>query len=348
MKIINTALCSFGMSGSIFHAPFIAVNPGFNLYAVYERSEKKAHLTYPDCKSFDSLDDMLDDENIELVVVNTPNYTHFEFAKKALLAGKHVLVEKAFTVTADEARELIKIAVEVNKVVCVYQNRRYDSDFRTVRKIVDSNKLGDIVEAEIHFDRYKLEPNAKKHKEEPLPGSGLLHDLGPHIIDPALLLFGMPDSIYASVRMTRPGSQVNDYFDALLMYPQLNVRLKSSLIVREVLPAFVIHGTTGSFLKLRADIQEDKLKEGAIPGSAGWGVEDPSLSGTLTWLDGDVWKRDTIIAEAGNYMKLYEDLYDAIANGGKVPVPGADGLKVMQIIEAILESAKDKKMVRLN
>ena len=347
MKIINTSLCSFGMSGSVFHAPFIKANPGFSLYGVYERSERKVRHVYPNCISFNTLDEMLADANIDLVVVNTPNYTHFDFARKSLLAGKHVLVEKAFTVTAGEARELIKIAGEVNKIICVYQNRRYDSDFKTVKKILDSQKLGDIVEAEIHFDRYKLEPNAKKHKETSLPGSGLLHDLGPHIIDPAILLFGMPQTISASVRIIRPGSQVNDYFDVLLMYPKLNVRLKASLIVKEVSPAYVLHGTNGSFLKMRADLQEDKLKAGELPGGEGWGREDPVNSGLLNWYDGTQWRRDSICAEPGNYMELYQGLYDAIVHAAKVPVPGTDGLKVMEIIDAIVQSDMKKEMVRL-
>ncbi len=178
MKKINVALCSFGMSGLVFHAPFLEVNEGFNLYAVWERSKKTAAAKYPGIKSFDSLEDMLADEIIDLVVVNTPNYTHYEFAKKALLANKHVLVEKSFTVTVSEAEELIGIARKTGKKLSVYQNRRYDSDFKTVKKIVDEEALGQIIEAEFHFDRYNLNLSPKNIKKPQIPARASCTTLG--------------------------------------------------------------------------------------------------------------------------------------------------------------------------
>ena len=281
MNVINTALCSFGMSGKVFHAPFIHLHEGFNLYGVWERTNKSADAVYPGIKSFDNLEEMLRDDLIDLVVVNTPNYTHFEFAKKALLANKHVLVEKSFTVTVSEAEELIQLAKTQNRKLSVYQNRRYDSDFKTVRKIVEDGQLGKIVEAEFHFDRYNLNLSPKKHKETINPGSGLLHDLGPHLIDQALVLFGMPLSLFGFLRIQRPLSLVNDYFDLQLFYPAFTVRLKASLIVKEQPAAYSLHGTLGSFVKLRADIQEDELKKGSLPLSESWGIEPVTAQGFM-------------------------------------------------------------------
>ena len=345
MKLVNTALCSFGMSGLVFHAPFIDVHPGYNLYAVWERSKKSAHEIYAGIKSFDTLDAMLADEAIDLVIVNTPNYTHFEFAKKALLAGKHVLVEKAFTVTVIEAEELMALSKKMNKVLCVYQNRRYDSDFKTVKKIKDSAVLGDIVEVEFHFDRYRPELSTKLHKETPLPGSGLLHDLGPHLIDQAIFLFGMPTSIFAVLKITRQSSQVNDYFDLLLFYPSFAARLKSSVFVKEPLPSYIIHGKLGSFLKPRTDIQEDSLKAGMKPGAANWGIEPLEEEGLLNILSGDEAIRHKIRSEQGDYMEFYDGLLHSIINNTPPPVTAIDGINVMKIIEAALESSKNNRVV---
>lgn len=345
MKSVNTALCSFGMSGLVFHAPFIDIHPGYNLYAVWERSKKSAKEIYPDIRSFDTLDAMLADEAIDLVIVNTPNYTHFEFTKKALLAGKHVLVEKAFTVTVSEAEELMALSKQMGKVLCVYQNRRYDSDFKTVKKIKESAVLGDIIEVEFHFDRYRPELSAKLHKEIPLPGSGLLHDLGPHLIDQVIFLFGMPTSLFAVVKITRPVSQVNDYFDLLLFYPSFTARLKSSMLVKEALPSYILHGMLGSFIKPRTDIQEDSLKAGMKPVSTDWGTEPLEEEGLLNIISGDETIRHKIRSEQGNYMELYDSLLHSIINNSPPPVTAIDGINVMKIIEAALESSKNNKVV---
>ncbi len=345
MSTINTALCSFGMSGKVFHAPFIHANKGFDLYAVWERSQKKAASVYPGIRSYSSLELMLADDAIDLVVVNTPNYTHHEFAKKALLAGKHVLVEKSFTVTVSEAEELLQIARQKSLVLSVFQNRRFDSDFKTVRKIVTEGSLGKIVEAEIHFDRFNLNLSPKQHKETTNAGAGLLHDLGPHIIDQALCLFGMPNSLFGFLRVLRPMSIVNDYIDMHLFYPGLTVRLKAGLIVKELPAAYSVHGTHGSFVKSRADIQEDVLKSGREPGSADWGTEPAEAGGILNIIKDGETIRTRIKSLQGNYMEFYDGLYGAIINNKKPPVSGEDGLNVMKIIEAVQESNKTKSMV---
>ena len=225
---INTALLSFGMSGKLFHAPFIAAHEGFELYSVLERSKKQASEIYPDVRSVSNLEEILEDPNVELVIVNTPNYTHFEYASKALQAGKHVVVEKPFTVNAIEAVELISIARENNRMLTVYHNRRWDSDFLTVKKFLSTGLLGEVVDAEIHYDRYNPGLSPKVHKENAGPGTGVLHDLGSHLIDSAIRLFGKPSGVFADLRILRENSLVQDYMDLLLYYDDKRVHLKSS------------------------------------------------------------------------------------------------------------------------
>ena len=344
---INTALCSFGMSGLVFHAPFIDAHSGFNLYAVWERSKKTAAAICPGIISFDTLDAMLADEAIDLVIVNTPNYTHFEFAKKALLAHKHMLVEKSFTVTVSEAEELILLSEKMNRQLAVFQNRRYDSDFKTVKKVIEECLLGDIIEAEFHFDRYKPVLSPKQHKESAIPGAGLLHDLGPHLIDQALYLFGMPVSVSGELKITRPGSIVNDCFGIILFYPTLTVRLRAGLLIEEPIPAYTVHGTKGSFIKERADIQEDILKLGQKPGVNDWGTEPASASGILTITDNGKTVRTVVQSLPGNYMQFYDGLYDALVEEKPLPVSAQDGLNVMKVIEAVLESGGTTKVISL-
>ena len=299
---IKTAICSFGMSGWVFHAPFIAVNPGFELYSVWERTKNLASLKYPAIKTVRSLEELLEDDAVELVVVNTPNSTHYEYAKKALLAGKHVIVEKPFTVYSKEGDELIQLAAQCGKQLSVYHNRRYDSDTRTVKKILDEQLLGEIVETEIRYDRYREEIGPKLHKETPGPGTGLVYDLGAHLIDQALLFFGMPQSIFADIGILRPVSKVDDYMELLLFYGRLRVRLKSGYLVREPLPAYSINGTKGSFIKARTDVQEAELQAGESPGGSNWGVEPADQKGLLhTEIDGKI-IREQVVSLSGNYV----------------------------------------------
>ena len=227
MKAIQSALLSYGMSGRIFHAPFLEIHPGFELVGSYERSQKNIQKAYPGTHSYDSLEEVMQDPDIELIIVNTPIPTHFDYAAQALKAGKHVVVEKAFTNSTAEALELQKIAQEVGKHIFVYQNRRWDSDFLTIKKVYESGDLGEIVEAEFHFDRYNGAKSPKMHKEVPGPGAGIIFDLGPHIIDQALHLFGNPTYVFADLRKTRPGTEVEDLFEILLYYPDMRVRLKA-------------------------------------------------------------------------------------------------------------------------
>jgi predicted dehydrogenase len=347
MQPINTALLSFGMSGVVFHAPFLQVNPGFKLYAVWERTKELARKKYPDCKTFRTLEELLGDREVELVIVNTPNYTHYEYAKKALLAGKHVVVEKPFTVTVEEGQELIELARQQNRKLSVYQNRRYDSDYKAIKKIVQEGWLGTVVEAEFHFDRYSESLSPKIHKETPGPGRGALYDLGSHLIDQALQLFGTPQAVFADIQIIRPISKVDDYFEVLLYYSDKRVRLRSSYLIREALPGYVLHGFKGSFIKPKTNVQENLLQAGHLPVSEDWGQEPESERGFLhAEKDGKVIK-EYVSSEQGNYMEYYNRMYEAIRNNNPVPVSAEDGLNVIRIIETAFQSNHEKKVIEL-
>ena len=346
MQKIKTALLSYGMSGKVFHAPFLNLHPGFELLGSWERSKKLIQLDYPDVRSFASLESVLESD-AELIVVNTPVETHFEYAKKVLLAGKHALVEKAFTTTVAEARELTDLAKAKGLKLAVFQNRRWDSDFKTVQKIVQDKVLGDIVEAEFHFDRFNPILSPKIHKETANAGAGILKDLGPHLIDQALCLFGMPKSVFADIRITRENSIVDDYIDILLYYSDKRVRLKAGFFVREANPSFVLHGKKGSFLKARGDVQEDELKLGKKPNLTTWGIEPKDKEGLLhTEANGDI-LREKIPTLKGNYYDYFDGVYHSIVENKPEPVIAQEGANVMQIIEAALQSNAEQKVITI-
>lgn len=342
---IQTALCSFGMSGKVFHAPFVHVSKGYNLYGVWERSKKTVKDVYKEVKSFDTLEEMLADENIELVIVNTPNATHFDYTKKALIAGKHVIVEKPFVINSEEGAELIAIAEQQQKKISVYQNRRYDSDCKLMKKVLDEKLLGEIGEAEFHYDRFKKELSPKVHKETPGPGAGLLYDLGPHLIDQALQLFGKPEAVFADNIIIRPFSKVDDYFEIILYYSRKRVRLKASNQVREAIPAFVLHGSEGSLIKSRADVQENDLIAGKMPGSDNWGIEPESEKGFLHTEKNNEVIKEFIPAPQGNYMEYFDQMHKAIRFDEPVPVTAEEGLEVIKVIEAALKSNRERRVI---
>jgi predicted dehydrogenase len=347
MKPINTAICSFGMSGWVFHAPFISTHPGFNFYAVWERTKNLAQEKYPAVKVYRSLEEMLADEAVELVIVNTPNSTHYAYTKQALLAGKNVVCEKPFTVTVAEAEELVALAEQKKLKLSVFQNRRYDSDYRTIKDVLDKKLLGNIVEAEFHFDRFKEELSPKAHKETAGQGTGALYDLGSHLIDQALQLFGVPAAVFADITAMRPISQVDDYFEVLLYYPSMRVRIKGSYQVREALPGYVIHGSKGSFIKPKTDVQEGQLQAGQLPTDAGYGIEPESEKGLLhTEMDGKI-VREYVPSKTGNYSGYYDGIYNAIRNNEPLPVTADEGKNVITIIEAALKSNQKKKVIEL-
>ncbi len=346
MKTIKAALLSYGMSGKVFQAPFLELHPGFELVGSWERSKKLIQEDYPHVKSYASIDEILADD-VDLVVVNTPIETHFEYTKKVLEAGKHAIVEKAFTSTVAEAEELAALAKANGVKLAVFQNRRWDSDFKTVRQVLVDGSLGEIVEAEFHFDRYNPLLSRKQHKETVNSGSGILKDLGPHIIDQALYLFGFPKAVFADIRITRENSVVDDWIDVVLYYTDLRVRLKASFFVREPNPAYVLHGKRGSFLKHRGDVQEDDLKVMKKPNLDTWGTEPLEKEGFLhTEIDGKI-MHGKIPTLQGNYYDFFDGVYNAIVNDTLEPVTAEEGASVMQIIEAAILSNKEKRVVDL-
>ncbi|SFC42548.1 Predicted dehydrogenase [Flexibacter flexilis DSM 6793] len=346
MKKIKTALLSYGMSGKVFHAPFLTLHQGFELMGAWERSKKLIQQDYPTVKSYDSLDELLADE-VDLVVVNTPIDTHFDYTKQVLLAGKHALVEKAFTTTAAQAEALQQLAQEKGLKLTVYQNRRWDSDLKTVKKVLEDGVLGEIVEAEIRFDRYNPALSPKLWKESDNAGAGVLMDLGSHLIDQALYLFGYPQAVFADIRRLRENSQIDDNIDILLYYTDKRVRLHAGFFNREMTPSYVLQGRKGTFLKHRADVQEDTLKTGAKPNLTDWGTEPPEKAGLLyTEINGQV-LRQTVPTQQGNYYDLFEGVYQSITQNVPEPVTAAEGLQVMHVIEAAMRSSQTKQVVQL-
>jgi scyllo-inositol 2-dehydrogenase (NADP+) len=345
IRPIKTAICSFGMSGRVFHAPFLHVLPQFEFYSVWEREKNLAVALYPTVRTYRKLEELLGDEAVELVIVNTPNYTHFDYAKQALLAGKHVIVEKPFCVTEVEGKELTALAASLGKKLSSYQSRRFDSDYRTVKKIVDTGWLGKIVEAELHYDRFTPTLSPKVHKETPGPGRGLLYDLGSHLIDQVLQMFGDPDSIFADITIIRDHSLVDDYMELLMFYPDLRVRVKSSYLVREPLPSYSINGHLGTFIKSRTDVQERHLLAGDLPVGKNWGLEPESEEGLLhTERDGKV-VRERVPTERGNYGDFFTGMYQAIRHDALLPVTPEEATRIIRVIEKAYESVKEKRIV---
>ena len=332
---INTGLLAFGMSGKVFHAPFIDAHPGFSLRGITERNHKLATAEYPSIISYNSIDALISDDDIDLVIVNTPNFTHYEYAKKALKAGKHILVEKPFTATSAQAKELFTLANSMGKKALVYQNRRYDSGFNAVKKVIDSGQLGRLIEVHFRYDRYRNEISPKFFKEEPYEASGLLYDLGPHLLDQAISLFGKPQKFHKTLGKHRANTQVDDYFMIQLGYPNdLNVFLTASMLVAEIKDAFVVNGMLGSFSKNHADVQEAQLLKGMKPTEVSYGIENLSDAGQLSLVTENGGRKKSVIpSEKGDYMGIFEAVYQNIVNGVAYPITEEDILAQLAILE---------------
>lgn len=344
---IRTALASFGMSGVIFHAPLLMANKGFQLATVLERTKNIAQRLYPEITIIRSFKELCQDDKIELVVVNTPDHTHLALTKMALEHGKHVVVEKPFTLRYEDAITLIEIAKKNGVVLGVFQNRRWDGDFLTVQKIVKEQLLGRLVSYEAHYDRYRNFIQTNTWKEDPTSGTGTLYNLGSHLIDQALLLLGKPVSVFADIRTLRAGGGVDDSFDVWLEYPDLKAKVCGSYLVREPGPRYALHGTEGSFLKWGIDPQEEDLKAGKQPGGASWGVEPEEQWGLLhTNIEGKTF-RGKYPGVPGNYMLFYDGIYNAIRNQKPLPVTAEEGAMVVKVIEACLESARTRCAVSI-
>ncbi len=331
MKKINVAIVGFGLSGRYLQAPFFDTNVDFQLKTIVT-SQESLHDIYPNVKQASHLSDVLADASIDLVSISSPNETHFDYAKQCLLAGKHVLVEKPFTATVEEAQTLIALAKTQKKHLFVFQNRRFDSDFLTVQKVIKNGWLGDLHRMEVRFDRYKPVLNVKKWKETTSKGNGILYDLGSHIIDQSIALFGPPQSVWGETYTQRDGSVIDDAFDLRLHYGTLNVQLSSSLLVREPTPRYVLHGTKGSFVKYGIDVQEDHLKAGLLPGTAGFGLEPVEFQGLLNTERDGITFRGHVETLPGSWVTLFQNIADVLLRGAEPLIRLEEVVQQMEVI----------------
>jgi len=343
---IETVVVGFGLAGRVFHAPFVSAVPGLHLNGIVQRKGDEAAQAYPEARILRSFEEALDDKTVQLIVIATPNETHYTLAKQAIEAGKHVVIDKPFAATSTEARELVDLAKQKGVVLAPFHNRRWDGDFLTVRKLLGEGVLGRLVTFESHFDRFRPLPREGTWKEAQNPANGLLFDLAPHLVDQALALFGVPDAITASVRKDRDQTAIEDAFDITLHYPRLLAYCRSSMVACDASPRFLLHGTHGSFKKYGLDPQEPALVAGAkVPsvGSGDWLPEVKKAWGTLT-IAPDPANPGTLITtivetERGDYRGYYASVRDAINGIAPLAVPSEEGYRVVKLLEMARESS---------
>jgi predicted dehydrogenase len=345
--MVRVGLLGFGLAGQAFHAAVIRGVRGMELACILERRGSKAQEKYPDVRVARTPDELLSDEGIQLCVIATPNDSHFELARACLLAGRDVVVDKPFAPTLRESEELVRLAAERGRLITVYQDRRWDGDFLTVKKLVASGRLGKIAEYECRFDRFRLEPKANAWRERAdQPGAGVLFDLGPHVIDQALVLFGEPRAITASAFCQRETSQVDDSFDVCMEYPGLRALGRARIIAFAPGPHLLIHGTSGSFVKYGMDPQEARLRGENVPQGtdwgADWGEEEQRLWGTLSL----VGEPSVIVrTERGDYRGFYENVRDAIEKKSPLEVTPEQALRTMRAVMLAHKSSREKRTV---
>lgn len=342
---IEVGLIGFGFAGRTFHAPVIRAVKGLRLAAILQRKGTEAAGAYPDVRIARGVDELLASDSIQLVVIATPNISHFDLARKCLLAGRHVVIDKPFATTYAEAAELVSLAEKCGRLLSVYQSRRFDGDFKTVRNLFASEVLGRVVLFESHYDRYRLQLRPGAWREQVGPGSGVFFDLGPHLIDQALTLFGPPEAISADVRIERDGAVVDDAFDLTLRYPRLRVLLRGSMLASKPSPHFLIHGTKGSYVKHGLDPQENALKRGELPEGPDWGKEPEEAWGTLSLVEGDQVTERAVPTESGDYREYYANVRDAILGRAALAVTPRGALSVMRVLELARQSSDERRVI---
>ncbi len=357
---IGVGLVGFGLGGRVFHAPFVNAVRGLRLAAIHQRKGDEASKAYPEAQIVHSLDEMLANTAIDLIVVTTPNATHFELARQALEAGKHVVIDKPFTATSEEALELSRLAESKGLLAVPFHNRRWDGDFLTIKRLIADEVLGRLVSFELHFDRFRPAPPEGRWQEAGDPANGMLFDLGPHLLDQALALFGLPDSITASVRSDRDETAIEDAFDITLSYPRANdkkllAHCRASYLACENAPRFLLHGTRGSFRKWGLDPQEPALVGGAeVPAEgspevwlqereSAWGklivAPDPTIPEKLV--------ESQVRTEVGDYRDFYANVRDAIRDGAPLAVAAEDGFRVIRLLELARRSSSEGRTVEV-
>ncbi len=351
MNSIGIGIIGFGMAGQTFHTPIIKSVTGLDIRKIRTSNSSHINAAKDLCSSAQIVsenEEIFNDPNIHVVVVVTPNEFHFPIAKKAMESGKHVVIDKPFAITSQQAGELINVSKSTNNKLFVYQNRRWDGDIQTAKKLIESGKLGQPVEAEFHFDRFRdfLKDN---WREKDVPGSGILYDLGPHLIDQAVYLFGKPDSVFAEVKIQRPVSDTKDYFDIHLYYHNnLKVILKSSMLVGDPGPRLQIHGTQGSYVKYGMDVQEEALKSGILPKEDPyWGEDDQNNWGTLTTHLNGQSQKEKIPTTVGDYRIFYQKVLASIQQKGETPVDPNEAYLNIRIIELALESSEKGQIIKI-
>lgn len=348
--MVRVGLIGFGLAGYAFHAPMIRGVEGMELACVLERHTNNAKARYPEVRIARNLDEMLSDKSINLVVVATPNDTHYSYAKASLEAGRHVVVDKPMTPTMREAEELVRLAAARKLLISVYQDRRWDGAYLTVKKLVTTGALGKVVEYESRFDRFRLDskPGAWREKAD-FPAAGVLWDLGPHLIDGALVLFGEPDSIYAAALRQRESAVVDDAFDVILQYPRLRATLRARIIAYSPSHHLLVHGTEGSFVKYGMDPQEEILRSRNYPDGLDWGkdwgLEPEKNWGTLTRVGENPRKIET---ERGDYRGFYRNMRDAIEGRAPLEVPPEQFLRTQRGLLLAHKSSAEGRVLEWN
>jgi scyllo-inositol 2-dehydrogenase (NADP+) len=349
MKCIQVGLIGFGFAGRIFHSNVIQAVEGLELAAIVQRSGSDAATAFPQVRILTSVQELLQDSSIQLVVVATPNASHLPIARQCLLAGRDVVIDKPFALSSTEAAELIQLARDRGRLLSVYQNRRWDGDFLTVQKLLENDRVGRPVMFESHYDRFRQLPRLHAWREDGGPGGGVLFDLGAHLVDQALVLFGVPASVWAAVRVEREGARMDDAFDVYLHYPAshsqtvpsgLSVWLRASCLARDPGPRFILNGTQGTFRKFGIDPQEAHLLAGDVFSSKPWGVEGPEHWGTLTVDEGGEPVSTRIPTEAGDYRGYYMNIRDAMHGNAALDVTPLQAWRTMRVLEMALESSR--------
>ena len=330
--MLNVGLVGFGFAGKVFHAPVIRAVEGLRLTTIVQRSGA-GDAGYPDVAFVRSVDDMLA-QPVDLVVIATPNTSHHPIAKQSLLAGRHVVIDKPFAPTLADAEDLVQLARDKRRIVTVYQNRRYVGDFVTLQKLLADDALGRVVTYESHFDRFRPEQKPGAWRERAEPGAGVWFDIGPHLLDQAFVLFGLPRAIAADIRIERDGGAVDDAFDVTLHYPNLRAVLRASMLAAAPGPSFAVYGTRGCFIKYGVDAQEAALRAGGRPGAPGWDADPPALYGTLTTPEGT----KAIPTIPSSYAHYYANVRDAILEKTVLAVTPDHALDVMRGLELAVAS----------
>lgn len=339
---LQVGLIGYGIAGQVFHAPIINAVSVLKLAKVVERHGEASRQHYPWVEVVKDADDLFRDPAIDLVVIATPNTSHFKLIQQALLAGKHVVVDKPFTTTSVQAQQLIELAQQTQRILTVHHNRRWDGDFQTVKQVIEQRYLGRLVEYEAHYDRFRNTLKQGSWREATDVGSGILFDLGSHLIDQAQVLFGLPQAITADVRAQREGAKADDYFEIGLDYGDLKVILRAGMLVRELGPHFILHGSEGSFIKYGMDPQEEALRGGLSPSKPDWGLEPRTQWGTLNTQMGGLHFHGQLETMRGCYQAFYENVYQAIVEGAELAVKPEEARNTIRIIELALESHQQK------